>query len=382
MSYGHQSNAFLAWHRWYIYLFENQLRSLGGEFGCIALPYWDWTADVKSNTAAVPSISVVQEMGGTGSSCILDSYFGYFRYPNNQCVSRPFSGGWRPPGPTEVSNAILNNYNFQAISDKIKGWHGLIHDYIGAWGATMADVVYSPNDPIFWLHHSNVDRQWYQWQKCRGYQGIPPSSVPWAWYTTNSEPVSHGFDTPMPAFPTAVTPRNVNSIRALGYSYAKSYFTGSWDVDNICTAVRRRRQANATAPATSAIGLGIATNNGKGNGNSGNNGNGNSGSNGTGGLALALGLGQRDKSKDANEATALEFARGKTDEIFKKVLVIKSPPPGLTVAADNANPQSAIGQKMAIAAAAECEFWGKYKALSPEWAKMLGLVNKPLPCQA
>ena len=30
----------------------------------------------------------------------------------------------------------------------------------------------SPADPLFWLHHANVDRLWARWQQSR--PGVPP----------------------------------------------------------------------------------------------------------------------------------------------------------------------------------------------------------------
>jgi len=38
--------------------------------------------------------------------------------------------------------------------------HNRLHVYVGG---TMADIVISSNDPIFYLHHSNVDRMYETW---------------------------------------------------------------------------------------------------------------------------------------------------------------------------------------------------------------------------
>ena len=35
----------------------------------------------------------------------------------------------------------------------------------GGVGGTMLDVVGSPNDPLFFLHHTNLDRLWWVWQQ-------------------------------------------------------------------------------------------------------------------------------------------------------------------------------------------------------------------------
>ena len=40
-----------------------------------------------------------------------------------------------------------------------------IHDIIGGDGGNMSDITISAFDPIFWLHHCNMDRFFYNWLK-------------------------------------------------------------------------------------------------------------------------------------------------------------------------------------------------------------------------
>jgi hypothetical protein len=41
--------------------------------------------------------------------------------------------------------------------------------YVGGSMNTMA----SPNDPVFFLHHANVDRLWESWQQVNGVTNMP-----------------------------------------------------------------------------------------------------------------------------------------------------------------------------------------------------------------
>ncbi len=41
------------------------------------------------------------------------------------------------------------------------GPHAYGHNGIGA---VMSDVYPSPSDPIFFMHHGFIDRNWYRWQ--------------------------------------------------------------------------------------------------------------------------------------------------------------------------------------------------------------------------
>jgi hypothetical protein len=41
--------------------------------------------------------------------------------------------------------------------------HNAIHNIIGGKGGNMSDISVSAFDPIFWLHHCNMDRFYYNW---------------------------------------------------------------------------------------------------------------------------------------------------------------------------------------------------------------------------
>jgi len=45
--YAHNLASFFAWHRKYLLEFENMLRSLGTEFQCVTIPFWDWAQEAR-----------------------------------------------------------------------------------------------------------------------------------------------------------------------------------------------------------------------------------------------------------------------------------------------------------------------------------------------
>ncbi|MEF9672381.1 tyrosinase family protein [Pseudomonas sp. PCH446] len=45
--------------------------------------------------------------------------------------------------------------------------HGALHDNVGNQ-IGMGQVPWAGNDPIFWLHHANIDRIWASWNKSGG----------------------------------------------------------------------------------------------------------------------------------------------------------------------------------------------------------------------
>ena len=52
--------------------------------------------------------------------------------------------------------------------------HNAIHFLVGGFSPySMTTLHYSAFDPIFYLHHSSVDRLWAIWQKLQILRGLP-----------------------------------------------------------------------------------------------------------------------------------------------------------------------------------------------------------------
>ena len=78
------------------------------------------------------------------------------------------------------------------------GPHNRVHGWVGG---TMNDIFVSPADPLFWLHHAEVDRIWHRWQQ--------------------SHPgVSTGISGPAAVLdPWPERTEEVEDIQSLGYQY-------------------------------------------------------------------------------------------------------------------------------------------------------------------
>jgi tyrosinase len=95
--------------------------------------------------------------------------------------------------------------------------HNLVHGWVGGVlspsdartkiRGTML-LPTSPNDPVFFLHHANIDRLWAAWQ----------ATHPGKTYEPKSGYAGNNADTPMAPF-GAVTPQQVEAIKDLGYRY-------------------------------------------------------------------------------------------------------------------------------------------------------------------
>ena len=89
----------------------------------------------------------------------------------------------------------------------------------GATPAALADMILgtmaansAPNDPVFFLHHANIDRLWSVWMERHGQQYLPESGGP----------VGHNIDDlmwPYHQIGMEVSPRMVLDSRTYGYIY-------------------------------------------------------------------------------------------------------------------------------------------------------------------
>lgn len=66
--------------------------------------------------------------------------------------------------PWEYHAAGFRNWLEGATGNPSPAMHNRVHEWVGG----DMRVGTSPNDPIFWFHHSNIDRIWAGWQSRRG----------------------------------------------------------------------------------------------------------------------------------------------------------------------------------------------------------------------
>ncbi|KAJ3334729.1 hypothetical protein HDU91_002579, partial [Kappamyces sp. JEL0680] len=164
----HYTPQFLPWHRGFLAIFTNDLVQMCGYTGKI--PYWDWSADAQKVKSS-PIWNATVGFGGDG--CFSTPYWTKFtsNVPSNHQVCRSWKSAAQTGfgdlygnlyTPAEMA-AVLANSDFDSFRQSLEGNpHGLVHD---GTGGDMAIVSNSPNDPIFWLHHRNVDRFWWKWQQ-------------------------------------------------------------------------------------------------------------------------------------------------------------------------------------------------------------------------
>ncbi|WOL18823.1 polyphenol oxidase, chloroplastic-like [Canna indica] len=181
----HNSWLFFPWHRFYLYFHEKILGKLIGD-ETFALPYWNWDAP---NGMTMPSIYT------DPSSSLYDM----LREPTHQpptLIDLDYNGTEPTLSGAEQIDSNLKVMFRQVVSggktaELFMGSayragdqpnpgagtlenipHGPVHGWTGAKsqpnGEDMGNFYSAARDPIFFAHHSNVDRMWYLWNKLGG----------------------------------------------------------------------------------------------------------------------------------------------------------------------------------------------------------------------
>jgi len=162
---------FLSWHRAYLIRFEELLvRKASSAF----VPYLHWT-----------------------DGCVPDWLDALLPTVNSAKVERSKS---RKPlaDQARIDTVMAATDYFQFTYQLEQDPHNRGHVTIGK---TMSRVPSAPSDPIFWMHHGEVDRVWAEWQAKNPGKG----------------PILSGKDAVMDPWPEDVA--KLASIKKLGYSY-------------------------------------------------------------------------------------------------------------------------------------------------------------------
>jgi tyrosinase len=181
----HQTWFFLPWHRMYLYWFERIVRSIVLQLKSVddktkrewALPYWGYGKGAASD--ALPPAFLVPKLPDGADNPLLVGERGAARNRGVPLPSRStssaealneptFSQRALPGLPVGFGGARTAWNHFTDDPDAAPGQleitpHGSVHTDVGGRGGFMSAFDTAPLDPIFWLHHANIDRLWVVW---------------------------------------------------------------------------------------------------------------------------------------------------------------------------------------------------------------------------
>jgi tyrosinase len=251
----HRGSIFLPWHRFMLALMEGHLQRVLNDTA-FGLPYWDWGADGELTPPAQLQSQLWKDSGiGGNGTPVADGPFG-FDQSNPEASFRVFfsedvvSGELVPlftgrglfrqlgqtprypnlPTTTQVTQVIaqLTQYDKAdwdvaslGFRNVVEGWvpfdnanrQAEMHNRVHVWiGGDMGPST-SPNDPVFYLNHCNVDRIWEGWMIKHGRTYLPTNTTPDA-------PAGHRLNDTITSLVTTATttPAAMLDVSAL-YSY-------------------------------------------------------------------------------------------------------------------------------------------------------------------
>jgi tyrosinase len=155
---GQDSNYFLPWHRMFVYFFENIIRGVSGN-ATFTLPYWNYSTPDATIHGVMPTqfrlptdvtfkpLFVSKRNSGVNSGQAIDK-----GQPSQILgLSSLAECTYEPKSPRQ---GFCMNID--------RNLHGNVHGLVGN-GLNMGAVPWAAGDPIFWMHHSNIDRLWASW---------------------------------------------------------------------------------------------------------------------------------------------------------------------------------------------------------------------------
>jgi tyrosinase len=159
---------FLPWHRAYLLMYEEAVRKLTGHYE-FALPYWDWTQDrqmpeayVQQTFAGNPNPLFESQRDASPTDSLSDEIVGP-AVVSQVLGETPFEtfGTSRPAGQNNLDQHWIND-EFSGIQGTLEGNpHNNVHNFVGGIMASAQSSL----DPIFMVHHCNIDRIWWLWNQ-------------------------------------------------------------------------------------------------------------------------------------------------------------------------------------------------------------------------
>ncbi|KAF2724314.1 Di-copper centre-containing protein [Polychaeton citri CBS 116435] len=298
----HTANVFLPWHRPYMLLYEQVLQQYIVEivntfptgvtrrrYAQAALewrlPYWDWAMDPLDTPSMIPSIvqqPTVQVTLPNGTATIDNPLYAYTFHPSapleafywtpynewQSTIRAPTNKTSYATSQDSVSSqnvyavhtmlkdrlySLFTNYgNFTQFgnqaslnhdsqhSDSLEKLHNVVHDKSGSQG-TMTFLEFSAHDPLFFLHHTFIDRCFALWQALYPDSWVEPMD---AVESTMMVLAGQSVDADSPLWPfstdekaTWFTSNSVRDWTTWGYTYPE--LVDGWTPASVRSAINK-----------------------------------------------------------------------------------------------------------------------------------------------
>jgi tyrosinase len=302
----HQTWYFLPWHRGYLASFEAIVRQkiveLGGPADW-ALPYWNYNGTRPDSIRLPTAFGSEKKLDGSANALWVSARYGTDGKGHIEIQPKQIdpSGALREAQFTDGFGGPVTGFNPSGQHNgRLESRpHNTVHGLVGGQQVPnptkpeQRGLMTSPQtaalDPIFWLHHSNIDRMWEVWLHADPQHTNPPAHGDWsdgppangrpfrfpgtdgAWHNTQVHAIASAADlhyqyddivTPLPfgavAAPRAATPEG----RCMPYGPAREFAASAGAVqlgaDFTEVTVRLDTQSKPAAAAATTPGGPVA----------------------------------------------------------------------------------------------------------------------------
>jgi hypothetical protein len=206
----HTSSAFPSHHKAYLWLYESALiyvALVDGPYmnppvtvaqACgIAQPYWEWDTGFNAygdKAITIGDTDVFQSPAYFGSMStpndtydVIDGLFSEVDTISRICTPYPANAycGYKLKRAFFVDKLTIGNqklrdqiWKYPQFKDYIGLIHGLSHGQVHSFvGCAMGGTDTAGEDPLFYLHHTNIDRLWHLWANCHFHHTVAASDL-------------------------------------------------------------------------------------------------------------------------------------------------------------------------------------------------------------
>nr|POE72837.1 tyrosinase ustq [Quercus suber] len=153
------ASPYLPWHRYFLHVYETALRDKCGYTG--GLVYWDWTRDA----AALEKSPVLDAKTGFGAFAAADGDVTAGRWGFRGSAGHSDGHEVQPESIEEV----LRQPEYEQFETLMES---RVNDAIPFGIAGDSETSTAAYDPLFFLHHTQLDRLWWMWQQRQPDRGL------------------------------------------------------------------------------------------------------------------------------------------------------------------------------------------------------------------
>ncbi|CAH1800659.1 unnamed protein product, partial [Owenia fusiformis] len=158
----HGGAAFLPWHRIYLIMFEIALKQ---KRSGVSLLYWDSTIEQGLSNPLLSNLWGPTFMGNGDGDVTTGPFANWDATDGRKLTRAAQTIPNQLTTPADIQR-VLNRTRYDEIAcfqcRLLETFHGYAHNYVGG---QMGNIFFSPNDPIFWMHHAYIDCIWEEFRE-------------------------------------------------------------------------------------------------------------------------------------------------------------------------------------------------------------------------